>query len=377
MDLAAAATPLYIGSMLYENRKLKQRAIEVGPTPADYCKPDTTVSLAMGAASLIVPITQYLSGHIVPGKGRFGKVALTTVATAIAVTTVADRIVKSAKSDDKGQRLARRARSVAKVGGVAAIAGGGILLTASTGYISSVQRQWTKGKHRDLGTGVVAWTAAMVGWDFAYYWNHRMQHEIRAMWAIHVVHHSSEHFNLSTALRQPVASAFGVWVPYGAMARVGVRPELIEYSRGLNLIYQFWIHTDLVRSLGQSEAVLNTPSHHRVHHGSNGRYLDRNHAGILIVWDRLFGTFQRELSDHDPVVYGLTKNLDPPRGWSSLWDAMTHEYREMFHDIAESTTWTDRLSFTLRGPGWASARRAERENPLFARSPELAPLAVG
>ena len=377
MDLAAAATPLYIGSMLYENRRLKRRAIDMGPTPADYVKPDTTVSLAMGVASLIVPITQYLGGHIVPGKGRFGKVALTTVATAVAVTTVADRIVQSARSDENGRRLARRARLVAKVGGVAAIAGGGILLTASTGYVSSVKRQWSKGKHRDLGTGVVAWTAAMVGWDFAYYWNHRMQHEIRAMWAIHVVHHSSEHYNLSTALRQPVASAFGVWVPYGAMARFGVRPALIEYSRGLNLIYQFWIHTDTVRSLGRSEEVLNTPSHHRVHHGSNSRYLDRNHAGIFIVWDRLFGTFQRELPEEDPVVYGLTKNIDPPRGWSSLWTVMTHEYRDMFHDIAQSTNWSDRLSFALRGPGWAYARRVERETPMFARPPDMAPLAAG
>ena len=377
MDLAAAATPLYIGSMLYENRRIRRRAADVGPTPADYVRPDTTVSLAMGAASLIVPISQYLGRHVVPGKGRYGKAAMATVATAIAATTVADRIVRSARPDDRGRRLARRARAVARVGGVTAVAGGGIVLTASTGYLSSLKRQWAKGKHRDLGTGVVAWTAAMVGWDFAYYWNHRMQHEIRAMWAIHVVHHSSERYNLSTALRQPVASAFGVWVPYGAMARVGVRPSLIEYSRGLNLIYQFWIHTDTVRSLGRTEEVLNTPSHHRVHHGSNRRYLDRNHAGILIVWDRLFGTFQRELPVEDPVVYGLTKNIDPPQGWRSLWDIMTHEYRDMFGDIAGSTTWTDRLSFALRGPGWASARRVERDNPMFARPAAMAPLAMG
>jgi sterol desaturase/sphingolipid hydroxylase (fatty acid hydroxylase superfamily) len=353
MDLAAAATPLYIGSMVWEHRRLQQRRATIGPTPADYVRSDTTTSLAMGAASLIVPITQYLGRFVVPGKGRFGRLLLTSVAAAVAVTTIADRCGSRAGPDVVGQRRGRRARAVARVGGVAAIAGGGVLLTATTGHLSSVQRQWSKGRHRDLGTGPVAWAVAMVGWDLAYYWNHRLQHEVRALWAIHVVHHSSERFNLSTALRQPVASAFGVWVPYGAMARVGVRPSLIEYSRGLNLIYQFWIHTDTVRTIGRGEAVLNTPSHHRVHHGSNPRYLDRNHAGILIVWDRLFGTFQRELPDDDPVVYGLTRNIGPSR----LWTVMTHEYRDMFRDIAGSTTWSDRLSFALRGPGWSKHRR--------------------
>ncbi|MCU1360918.1 MAG: sterol desaturase family protein, partial [Ilumatobacteraceae bacterium] len=112
--------------------------------------------------------------------------------------------------------------------------------------------------------------------------------------------------------------------------------------------------TDTIRTMGRAEHVLNTPSHHRVHHGSNKQYLDRNHAGILIVWDRLFGTFQPEQAD-DPVVYGLTKNVDT-HNW---WTVATHEYRQMFRDIADSHTWRDRLSFTLRGPGWAFTRRAE------------------
>jgi sterol desaturase/sphingolipid hydroxylase (fatty acid hydroxylase superfamily) len=123
-------------------------------------------------------------------------------------------------------------------------------------------------------------------------------------------------------------------------------------------MYQFWIHTDTIRSLGPAESVLNTPSHHRVHHGSNQRYLDRNHAGILIVWDRMFGTFQRELPDDDPVVYGLTKNV----GSHHWWTVATHEYRQMFRDIADSDTWRDRLSFVLRGPGWAFDRRAELQS---------------
>ena len=244
---------------------------------------------------------------------------------------------------------------MAEVGGVAAVAAGGVVLAGTTAAMGSAKRAWVRGHTRDLGTGVVPWTAAMLWWDFAYYWNHRLQHDVRGMWAIHVPHHSSEHYNLSTALRQPVAGAFGVWVPYGLVCRLGVRPALVETSRALNLIYQYWIHTDTIRTLGPAEEVLNTPSHHRVHHGSNRRYLDRNHAGILIIWDRLFGTFQREEPEVDPVVYGLTRNINT----YNLWRVSTHEYREMFRDIARSTNWRDRLGFVLRGPGWAYRRRAE------------------
>jgi sterol desaturase/sphingolipid hydroxylase (fatty acid hydroxylase superfamily) len=221
---------------------------------------------------------------------------------------------------------------------------------------TSPAQQWRKGSQRDLGGGLVGWTAAIAGWDLIYYWNHRMMHEVRGMWAIHVVHHSSERYNLSTALRQPVADVLGVFVPYGALARLGVRPGLIAQSRGINLLYQYWIHTDAIRSLGAGEEVLNTPSHHRVHHGSNQRYLDRNHGSILILWDRLFGTFQRE---EEPVVYGLTKNIDtyaPGR-------IATHEYRDIVRDVAGSTSWRDRLSFVLRGPGWAYRRHAEQAAP--------------
>ena len=269
--------------------------------------------------------------------------------------------VVAAKADTAtaaGRRAKARARKVAEVGGVAAVAASGLALTATTTWLGSGKRHWAKGRHRDLGSGVVGWTAAMVGWDLVYYWNHRLMHEVRAMWAIHVPHHSSEHYNLSTALRQPVAGAFGVWVPYGAMSRFGVRPNLIETSRALNLIYQYWIHTDTVRTIGSAEQVLNTPSHHRVHHGSNKRYLDRNHGGILIIWDRLFRSFQRELPDDDPVVYGLTRNIRSHNPWT----VSTHEYRDMFRDVARSTNWRDRLGFVLRGPGWAYARRDELDD---------------
>jgi sterol desaturase/sphingolipid hydroxylase (fatty acid hydroxylase superfamily) len=251
---------------------------------------------------------------------------------------------------DRGDDLARQ---VSRVGGVTAMATGAVAVAAAAHHLTSPQRQWALGgERRDLGTGPAAWAVALIGWDLIYYANHRLMHEVRAMWAVHVVHHSSERYNLSTALRQPV-SALAVWVPYGAMARLGVRPRLIEHARAVNLLYQYWIHTESITSLGRAEAVLNSPSHHRVHHGSNRRYLDRNHAGILIVWDRLFGTFEAE-DPGDPPVYGLTRNIDtfnPVR-------IVTHEYLDMVRDIAASTSWRDRLSFVFRGPGWAYERRA-------------------
>ena len=219
-------------------------------------------------------------------------------------------------------------------------------------------RRSRRGRGRDLGAGPLAIAGAIAAWDFVYYWNHRAMHESRWLWAVHVVHHSSERYNLSTALRQPVADAFGMFVPMGLLAWAGFRPELIETARGVNLLYQFWIHTEAIGRLGPAEEVLNTPSHHRVHHGSNRRYIDRNHGSILITWDRLFGTFQRE---DEPVVYGLTKNLgsyDPLR-------IATHEYADILRDVARARTWRDRLGFVVRGPGWAYERR-DRLEPLRA-----------
>jgi sterol desaturase/sphingolipid hydroxylase (fatty acid hydroxylase superfamily) len=201
----------------------------------------------------------------------------------------------------------------------------------------------------DLGSSRSAAILAILGWDFLYYWNHRFSHESRWLWAVHVVHHSSERYNLSTALRQPVADSITIAVPYSLLALLGVRPALIEQARGLNLLYQFWIHTEAIRTVGWLERVLNTPSHHRVHHGSNRQYLDRNHGSILIVWDKLFGTFEPE---REQVVYGLTRNIDtynPAR-------IATHELVDIARDVAGADSWRDRFSYLLRGPGWAYAR---------------------
>ena len=368
VDLSVAVTPLYFGSIAWEKKALEKRAAEQGPSAADYDAPDTRTSLAMGVLSLTTPITAAITAYAVPfrvGKrsGRVGKVVLGVAVTAAIATTVADGIVRTADTaSERGRRAKAQARKVAEVGGVVAIAAGGVVLTATTQALTSASRLWRKGKVRDMGNGPLPWALAMVWWDLAYYWNHRFMHTFRSMWAIHVVHHSSEHYNLSTALRQPVATPLGVWVPYGLPARIGVRPQIIETSRALNLIYQYWIHTDTVRSLGVGEEVLNTPAHHRVHHGRNKRYIDRNHGGILIIWDRLFGTFTREQREAEPVVYGLTTNIES----YNLFTVATHEYRDMFREVARSSNWRDRLGFVLRTPGWAYRRREQ----LAAACPE-------
>jgi sterol desaturase/sphingolipid hydroxylase (fatty acid hydroxylase superfamily) len=143
----------------------------------------------------------------------------------------------------------------------------------------------------------------------------------------------------------------GTSLPYGLLCLFGVPPEAVATARGVNLIYQFWIHTEAIDRIGRAEQALNSPSHHRVHHGTNRRYLDRNHGGILIIWDRMFGTFEPE---DERVVYGLTTNIDtfdPSR-------IASHEYVDMARDVASATGWTERLSYVLRGPGWAKRQRA-------------------
>ena len=345
VDLTVAAVPFYFGSMEGERRFLRRRAQRTGPTPADYTPPDTKASLAMGVGSLLAPFAAAaFVKQVLPGKGRFPKLLVRTAVGAAVATTVADRL---ARRDDS---LGRAARKVARVGGPVAVATGTVAVGTTVADRLSPKNVWGRTK-LDLGEGWLGWTAAIVGWDFIYYWNHRFMHEVRALWAVHVVHHSSEHYNLSTALRQPVADVFGVFVPYGLLAGAGIRPRLISQARGINLLYQYWIHTDAIRRLGPAEEVLNTPSHHRVHHGSNSKYIDRNHGSILIVWDRLFGTFERE---DETVVYGLTKNIKT-YNWARI---AGHEHADIIRDIAGSTTWKDRLSFAFRGPGWAYRRHA-------------------
>ena len=196
----------------------------------------------------------------------------------------------------------------------------------------------------DLGTGPLGWTVAIFGWDLIYYWDHRISHEVRFFWASHVNHHSSREFNLSTALRQPW-TAFQTAFFVGTLALVGVSPALIVMSGAINLIYQYWIHTEVVDRIGPLEAVLNSPSHHRVHHGSNPQYLDKNYGGILIVWDRLFGTYEPEV---EPVRYGLTKDIDS----YNLWTIAFHEWRALGRDIRATPRFADKLGRLWHGPAW-------------------------
>ena len=342
MNLIDLATPGFVAAMGIEHRVLKKRAAEGDTTAIGYERKDTIASLLMGTASLYAPLALAKAlKPVQPGKGRARVALVATALGAAAITTAADALAN--REDDSS--LTRWARRVRPSSGVAAVATG--IVVGSTGWAArtSAKRIWDRsGSKRDLGTGIAATAGALLAWDFIYYWNHRIEHESRWLWAIHVVHHSSEHYNLSTALRQPVAEVFGMFVPYGLMAFLGFRPSVIETARALNLIYQFWIHTEAIDRMGVLEEVLNTPSHHRAHHGSNQQYLDRNHGGILIIWDRMFGTFERE---REKVVYGLTKNINT---FNPLRIA-SHEYQAIASDVARASTWRQRFGSVLLGPG--------------------------
>jgi sterol desaturase/sphingolipid hydroxylase (fatty acid hydroxylase superfamily) len=189
------------------------------------------------------------------------------------------------------------------------------------------------------------WVVLFFADDFVYYWYHRGHHEIRLLWASHVVHHSSQRYNLSTALRQ-TWTPFTVVPFYIPLALVGIPPWMILLEQSVSLIYQFWLHTERIEKLPRwFEWLWNTPSHHRVHHGSNAVYLDRNYGGILIIWDRLFGTFTPE---GERVDYGLTKNIST---YNPLRVAF-HEYAAIWTDLGAATRLRDQVAHLMRGPGW-------------------------
>lgn len=189
------------------------------------------------------------------------------------------------------------------------------------------------------------WVACFLGVDFLYYWFHRLSHEVNAFWAAHVVHHQSEEYNLAVALRQGAFQAWFAWVFYLPLALVGFPPLVFLTCSSFNTLYQFWIHTRLIGKLGPLEWLLNTPSHHRVHHGRNPKYIDRNHGGTLIVWDRLFGTFQQE---EDEPVYGITK---PLASFNPVW-ANLHYWVELFGIARRTGRLRDRVRVFLKPPGW-------------------------
>lgn len=340
VDLTVAAIPAFIGAMAAEHAWQRTHPVEPGTRAGDYQLADTVASLSMGVGSLAAPyVARRLLDPVTPGVGRHGRTLLAVGAATALLTTVGDVVRRrlrdgrlpdpqtvpaqvrevqeeladirqgpavrlSERTMDRTTPALRRTHGALAVSAVASTA----LVTSTTWAAMTSGKRLFARSPLDVGGGRWALLAAVLGWDFIYYWNHRFSHENRWLWAVHVVHHSSERYDLSTALRQPVAEGVTLTVPYGLLALAGVRPALIEQARGINLIYQFWIHTEAIQRLGWVEKVFNTPSHHRVHHGSNRDYLDRNHGSILILWDRLFGTFEDE---DEPVVYGPRPTSTP------------------------------------------------------------------
>jgi sterol desaturase/sphingolipid hydroxylase (fatty acid hydroxylase superfamily) len=215
----------------------------------------------------------------------------------------------------------------------------------------------------DIGWVWWAWPLCFVLDDLAYYWAHRTGHRVRWFWASHVNHHSSQHYNLSTALRQTwtgfIALGFIFRIP---LALIGFHPAMLLFVGAFNLIYQFWIHTETIGKFPRwFEYVMNTPSHHRVHHATNPRYLDRNYAGVFIIWDRMFGTFTEEV-DSEKIRYGIVRQLGT---FNLLWSVF-HEWVGIFQDLW-SAPWRHKLSYLVRQPGWSHDGSRETSDTIRAR----------
>jgi hypothetical protein len=212
------------------------------------------------------------------------------------------------------------------------------------------------------GQSLWTWLSCFVLYDLAYYWKHRWGHEVALFWGAHVAHHQSEDFNLGTALRQ-TSTDFYSFIFYLPFFAAGFPGEVLFSVVSLNLIYQFWVHTEHIQKLGPLEWLLVTPSNHRVHHGRNEQYIDRNYGGVFIIWDRLFGTFQDELAE-EPVIFGLSK---PLKSWNPLW-ANGHVYWRLVLDCWHTPGLANKLMLPLRRPGWRapghpSTCRSKRIHP--------------
>ena len=217
----------------------------------------------------------------------------------------------------------------------------------------------------DFGWSWPVWIIALIADDFLYYWSHRWAHTVRWYWADHVVHHSSQHYNLTTALRQPWISPLTfkfLWLG-SALIFLGFPPAMIAFVGSINLIYQFWIHTEAVGRLPKwFEAVMNTPSHHRVHHATNPIYLDKNYAGIFIIWDRMFGSFQPEL-DEERCRYGIVKNL----GSDNPLVICFHEWVGIFNDLRRAKSPKEAFMYAFGRPGWSPDGSRLTSEGLLAR----------
>ena len=250
------------------------------------------------------------------------------------------------------------------------------LTSLALGLGSTVAGALSAGAVFALATGVARFRLFDIGWawywfvvcfvldDLAYYVFHRSAHRVRWFWASHVIHHSSQHYNLSTALRQTWTGFFSLGFLFRLpLFLIGFPPAMVFFVAALNLVYQFWIHTEAVgRMPAWVEAVMNTPSHHRVHHATNARYLDRNYAGVFIVWDRLFGTFEGERDDDRPR-YGLIRDLG---SFSLLWAAF-HEWIGMAGDAWTAPGWRAKLGYLWHPPGWSHDGSRETSETIRAK----------
>ena len=199
------------------------------------------------------------------------------------------------------------------------------------------------------------WISGLALYDFLYYWNHRAGHRVALFWAAHVVHHQSQDYNLSTALRQTSTGWVAGWIFYVPMALAGYPPLVFASVALIDLLYQYWVHTQQIGRLGWFDRWFSSPSNHRVHHAVNDEYLDKNYGGILIVWDRIFGSFTEERDDL-PCVYGTRL---PLQSWNPIW-ANLQVYWEMAHDTFHAARWRDKLQVWLKPPGWRPADVAAR-----------------
>lgn len=260
----------------------------------------------------------------------------------------------------RGRNTYRAADAVSSIGlGIMSQLVGVFTAAATLGIYALVHakaRLWTLPADSPL-----VWIGALLLYDFCYYWHHRAGHRVALFWAAHVVHHQSEDYNLSTALRQTSTGWIAGWVFYLPMALIGVPPAVFAVVALIDLLYQYWVHTQQIGRLGAFDRWFCAPSNHRVHHAVNDRYLDRNYGGILLLWDRMFGTWEPE-DDAQPCVYG---SRSPLRSWNPLW-ANLQVYAGLWHDCRHASRWRDRLAVWWRPPGWRPADVAARfPRPVF------------
>lgn len=191
----------------------------------------------------------------------------------------------------------------------------------------------------------VTWAVCLIATDFSYYWMHRCEHKVRFFWVMHSVHHSSEEYDLSTAMRLFWFLDFSLWLFFAPLIIIGFSNLQVLSCMVIVFTYMTWVHTDKIDKLGWFDKVFNSPSVHRVHHGANRQYIDKNYAGILVIWDRIFGSYEPEV---EPVRYGLTK----PINTSNPFKVGLYEFISLAHDLRHAHNWSDRLCYLFKGPGW-------------------------